>query len=119
MNFRFLDLFDQAKAILQEKVGTKTYWVFAGDGCGKYPYTTLITTKVGNKAGGYYGWHDKDKAIKYIQEKISEAKNFIEHKAKMRQENDLLAIKNLMKSKSVLFTRPLGDMRLNGTSFIR
>ena len=93
MKLRFLDLFDQAQAILQEKVGTKTYWVFAGEGSGNYPYTTLITTKFGNKAGGYYGWRDKDRAIKYIQEKITEAKNFIERKAKMRQENDLLAVK--------------------------
>lgn len=90
---RFIDLFDQTKAIIQEKVGTKTYWVFAGEGSGNYAYTTLITSKVGNKAGGYYGWHDKAGAIKYIQEKIADAKNFIEHKKQMRKENDVLAIK--------------------------
>lgn len=88
--FRFIDLFPTDKALFQEKVGTRTYWVF--EGSGKYPYTTLISSKVGNKDGGYYGWQTKEKAIEYIKEKVEEAKKSLERRAERKKEGENLAM---------------------------
>jgi hypothetical protein len=73
--FRFIDFFNTDEAIFQEKVGTRTYWVFEGNG--RFPYTTLISSKVGNKDGGYYGWETKERAIEYIKKQVEEAKQSI------------------------------------------
>lgn len=89
--FRFIDLFPTDKALFQEKVGTRTYWVFEGEG--RYPYTTLISSKVGNKDGGYYGWQSKEKAIEYIQKKVQEAKDSIVRRLERKKESNAEAQK--------------------------
>ena len=89
--FRFIDLFPTDNAVFSEKVGTRTYWVFESGG--RYPFTTLITSKIGNKDGGYYGWSTKEKALEYIKEKVQEAKNSIVRKLERKKENSNLAQK--------------------------
>ena len=89
--FRFIDLFPTDEAVFQEKVGTRTYWVFEGNG--RYPYTTLISSKVGNKDGGYYGWQTKEKALEFIKNKVEEAKQALKRSIERRKNKSVEAMR--------------------------
>lgn len=89
--FRFIDFFPTDEAIFQEKVGTRTFWVFEGNG--RLPYTTLISSKVGNKDGGYYGWETKERAINYIKQKVEEAKLSLQRRTERKNTKSAEAVK--------------------------
>lgn len=93
--FRFIDIYQNQKVFFEEQIGTKKYWVF--EGLGKYPYVTLISTKVGNKAGGNYGWKTLDDALNYIKKKVEEAKTAITSKIERKQNEKLLAVETFNK----------------------
>lgn len=86
MRYNTLELYKSMyKVVRQEEVAKRILTIFEADK-GRFEYITLITSLNGVKKGSSYGWHDLERANKYIDEQVENYKANEESDRRRREE---------------------------------